>query len=104
MKNGLPHQGKLLVKLLQEQDKTQSWLAGELDVTRQQIQKWTQMKGWRTTTVYKIARALGVDTLYFFDGVQEEERRGAVGTATDRPRLNNQGNAASIARRASSRQ
>lgn len=67
MRTTLPHHGKRLQRLLTEQARTQIWLADQLDVTRQQITKWVQLRSWQPKTTEKVARALGVPSQYFYE-------------------------------------
>ena len=70
----IPHHGKRLLRALEEQERTQSWLADQLGVTRQAITKYIKTESWQPRTTYKVARALGLTPAFFV----EEKEKGTV--------------------------
>jgi transcriptional regulator with XRE-family HTH domain len=104
MRNAIPHQGKRLAQLLEEQEKTQAWLADELHVARQQISKWIHAPGWRHSTTEKIARALGISVGVFFEEMNGAQKIGGrPAPLPTAPRLTTK-EAANFAQRTRSRQ
>lgn len=63
----LPHMGKKMLVRLGELNMTQSELADKIGMTRQAINRLSDVSAFHSTTTYRIAKALRVPVSYFFE-------------------------------------